>query len=260
MDLKLKDKVFIVTGGGKGIGSAICRALADEKACPVIVGRAEQEAHQLASKITSGGGRAAVYVTDLGDNDRCKAIVDFTIEKFDRIDGVVNNAGVNDGVGLEHGNLAAFKHSVLTNLLHYYDLVHHAVPELKKTKGSVVNISSKTAITGQGGTSGYVASKGAQLALTREWAVELAPYGIRVNAIVPAEVMTPQYEKWIQSFDNPQVQLDKITARIPLEKRMTTPEEIAAQTLFLLSERSAHTTGQWFFIDGGYVHLDRAMH
>lgn len=259
MDLKLKDNVFIVTGGGKGIGNAICRTLASEKAYPVIVGRAQAEARHLVNTIVSQGGKAAYFKADLGDNDHCKAIVDFTIEKFGRIDGVVNNAGVNDGVGLEHGNLASFKHSVLTNLLHYYDLVHHALPELKKTKGSVVNISSKTAITGQGGTSGYVASKGAQLALTREWAVELAPYGIRVNAIIPAEVMTPQYEKWIQSFDNPQEQLDKITAKIPLENRMTTAEEIAAQAVFLLSEKSAHTTGQWFFIDGGYVHLDRAM-
>ena len=122
-----------------------------------------------------------------------------------------------------------------------------------------MNISSKTAVTGQGGTSGYTASKGAQLALTREWAVELLPYGIRVNAIVPAEVMTPQYGKWITTFPNPEEKLRNITSKIPLGKRMTEAAEIASTAVFLLSDKSAHTTGQHLYVDGGYVHLDRAL-
>ena len=146
----------------------------------------------------------------------------------------------------------------MTNLTHYYDMVHYSLRYLKESKGSVVNISSKTAVTGQGGTSGYAASKGAQLALTREWAVELAPYGIRVNAVIPAEVMTPLYRKWLDTFDNPDEKLEKIISKIPLGKRMTKAEEIAAMTVFLLSNRSGHTTGQWVFVDGGYVHFDRA--
>ena len=198
-------------------------------------------------------------MAELGKGDICKDIVDKAVKAFGRIDGIVNNAGVNDGVGLVDGSPEAFKNSVNTNLTHYYDLVHYAFPYLKTTKGSIVNISSKTALTGQGGTSGYAASKGAQLALTREWAVELAPHGIRVNAIVPAEVMTPQYERWINSFDDKERSLAVITSRIPLGQRMTESEEIAAMTVFLLSDRSAHTTGQWLFVDGGYVHLDRAI-
>jgi L-fucose dehydrogenase len=259
MDLKLKDKVIIVTGGAKGIGRAITRELVKEGAIPVIVGRSEQEGTALEQQIKAGGGKCLNILLELGRQDVCKTIVDQSLAIFGRIDGIVNNAGVNDGVGIEHGSPAAFKTSVLTNLTHYYDVVHYALDSLKETRGAIVNISSKTAITGQGGTSGYAASKGAQLALTREWAVELAPFGIRVNAVIPAEVMTPMYEKWLAGFPDPDEKLDDIVTKIPLSQRMTKPEEIAAMTVFLLSERSAHTTGQWLFVDGGYAHLDRAI-
>lgn len=259
MDLQLKDKVVIVTGGAKGIGEAIVWNLVHEGAIPVIVGRSSSASADLKSRIGAQGGTSHVINTELGKGDVCEGIVREVVRELGRIDGVVNNAGVNDGVGLVNGSPDRFRESVIFNLTHYYDLVHYAFPYLKETKGSIVNVSSKTAITGQGNTSGYAASKGAQLALTREWAVELAPFGIRVNAIVPAEVMTPQYENWIKTLGNPEEVLAGITSKIPLEKRMTTSDEIGAMTVFLLSERSSHTTGQWLFVDGGYVHLDRAM-
>lgn len=259
MDLLLRDKVYIVSGGAKGIGEAITLELAKEGAIPVIVGRSGNASVALKTKIIADGGQCHDIVVELGREDNCEAIIDETVQKFGQIDGIVNNAGVNDGVGLENGSPAAFKASLMTNLTHYYDLVHYALKYLKKTKGSILNISSKTALTGQGGTSGYAASKGAQLALTREWAAELLPYGIRANAIVPAEVMTPLYEKWLNTFDNPKEKLANIVSNIPLEKRMTTSEEIAAMSVFLLSDRSGHTTGQWMVVDGGYVHLDRSI-
>ncbi|MCJ8165727.1 SDR family oxidoreductase [Pontibacter sp. E15-1] len=259
MELKIEEKVFIVTGGAKGIGEAITLELVKENAIPVIVGRSADAANRLAEQIKADGGQALVIVAELGEDGVCKDVIDQTIAAFGRIDGVVNNAGANDGVGLVDGSSSAFKNSLMKNLTHYYDLVHYAVPHLKETKGSIINVSSKIALTGQGGTSGYAACKGAQLALTREWAVELAPFGIRVNAIVPAEVMTPLYEKWLNTFEDPASKIKEITSKIPFEQRMTTPEEIAGMTVFLLSGRSSHTTGQWLFADGGYVHLDRAI-
>jgi L-fucose dehydrogenase len=89
--------------------------------------------------------------------------------------------------------------------------------------------------------------------------VELLPYEIRVNAVVPAEVMTPLYESWLASFPNPEEKLSLIVSKIPLGKRMTTAPEIASTVLFLLSAQAAHTTGQILIVDGGYVHLDRAL-
>src|SRR5258705_5239439 len=95
----------------------------------------------------------------------------------------------------------------------------YALPHLKQSEGAIVNIGSKTAVTGQGNTSGYASSKGAIMALTREWAVELLPYSIRVNTVIPAEVMTPLYRHWLATFPHPQAQLDRIVSNNPFAKR-----------------------------------------
>jgi L-fucose dehydrogenase len=202
--------------------------------------------------------KAAFIQADLSQDEACRRAVSEARARFGRIDGLVNNAGTNDGVGLEAGP-EAFRASLDQNLLHYYTLAHLLLEDLKASRGAIVNISSKTALTGQGTTSAYVAAKAAQLGLTREWAAALAPYGVRVNAVIPAEVMTPMYCNWLDTFPDPAGQEALITARIPLGGRMTTADEIAATTVFLLSDRASHTTGQWLFVDGGYVHLDRAL-
>ena len=259
MDLQLKDKVIIVTGGAKGIGLGICKVLAEEKAIPVIIGRSKEDNNTSAKEIEAIGGQAKFVTAELTKPDECERAVKQIIKEYGRIDGIVNNAGVNDGVGLETGNYEAFISSLHKNLVHYYLIAHHALPELKKTKGAIVNIGSKTAETGQGNTSAYAAANGGRNALTREWAVELLKYGIRVNAVIVAESYTPLYEKWISTFDNPQEKLKQITDNIPLGKRMTTVEEIANTVAFLLSDKSSHTTGQLIHVDGGYVHLDRSI-
>lgn len=259
MDLQLKDKVIIVSGGAKGIGAGIVKVLAGEGAIPVIIGRNKEDNIELVDSIEDHGGKAYQVVAELSDPDVCEKAVKEVIEKFGRIDGLVNNAGVNDGVGLEHGNYDKFMASLHRNLLHYYLLAHYALPALIKSKGAIVNITSKTAETGQGNTSAYAAANGGRNALTREWAVELLKYGIRVNAVVVAECWTPQYEKWIETLPDAKEKLKEITSKIPLENRMTTAEEIANTTAFLLSQCSSHTTGQLIHVDGGYVHLDRAL-
>ena len=259
MDLQLKDKVIIVTGGAKGIGEGIVKVLAAEGAITVIVGRNEQDNAKLCEELTNSGSEAFQVVAELGKPGENEKAVQETIKKYGRIDGLVNNAGKNDGVGLEYGNYEKFMESVHNNLVHYYLMAHFALPELKKNRGSIVNITSKTAETGQGNTSAYAASNGGRNALTREWAVELLKYDIRVNAIVVAECWTPQYETWIETLPDPKEKLKDIISKIPFEKRMTTPEEIANMTAFLLSEKSSHTTGQLIHVDGGYVHLDRAL-
>lgn len=259
MDLQLKDKVIIVTGGAKGIGEGIVKVLAAEGAIPVIIGRNENDNMQTVEAVKAAGGNAYEFVAELTEPLACKQAVDAVVKKFGKIDGLVNNAGVNDGVNLEHGTYERFMASLHKNVVHYYLMAHHALPELIRSKGAIVNITSKTAETGQGGTSAYAAANGARNALTREWAVELLKYGIRVNAIVVAECWTPLYESWIKTLPNPDEKLQEIVSKIPLENRMTTAEEIANTTAFLLSQRSSHTTGQLIHVDGGYTHLDRAL-
>ena len=255
MDLQLKNKVIVVTGGAKGIGEAIVRTLAAEGAVPVIVDRDVEAGNRLHQAIAG----SQLIIAELSQAEGCYAAVQKTIENHGRLDALVNNAGVNDKVGLEHGSPEQYLESLARNLLHYYNMAHYALSHLKKSRGSIVNVSSKTAFTGQGGTSGYASSKGAILALTREWAAELLDHGIRVNAVVPAEVKTPLYESWLNTFKDPREKLQTILNKIPLEKRMTTPDEIAAMVVFLLSARATHITGQHIFVDGGYVHLDRAL-
>jgi L-fucose dehydrogenase len=259
MDLDLRDKVVLITGGAMGIGAAIVRAVVAEGAAVAIADRCEEPARQLAEELCSAGAKVHVVVGDLSAEGNCKRAVEETLATFGRIDALVNNAGVNDRVGLEHGSPGEYRASLERNLLHYYDMAHYALAALKETRGAIVSIASKTAVTGQGGTSGYVSAKGAILALTREWAVELLPYGIRVNAVVPAEVMTPLYRSWLDTFPDPEAKLAAIVSRIPLGHRMTTPDEIAAMAVFLISSKAAHITGQHVFVDGGYTHLDRAL-
>ena len=259
MDLGLTNKVIIVTGGAKGIGEGIVKVLAKEGAIPVIVGRNEADNLKCLEAVEAAGGKASQVVAELTDPTACEKAVQTVVGQYGRIEGLVNNAGVNDGVGLETGDYEKFMASLHKNIVHYYLMAHWALHELKKSKGPILNITSKTADTGQGNTSAYAASNGARNALTREWAVELLKYGIRVNAIVVAECWTPLYENWIKTLPDPQAKLKEIESKIPLGNRMTTTEEIANMTAFLLSERSSHTTGQLIYVDGGYVHLDRAL-
>jgi len=259
MDLGFKNKVFIITGGGAGIGEAITLGAANEGAKVAIIGRTPIANSALESKLNQIEADYLFIKTELSNAEDCKNAIDKTISTYGSVDVLVNNAGVNDGVGLESGSPEAFIKSMHKNLFHYYYMAHYALPYLKKSKGNIVNLGSKTADTGQGGTSGYAASKGAQNALTREWAVEMLAFGIRVNSVIPAEVYTPLYDRWIKTFDNPEEKLNDIISKIPFEKRFTTAEEIANMVLFVASEKSAHTTGQILYVDGGYTHLDRAL-
>ena len=259
MDLQLKDKVVVVTGGAKGIGAAIVQACAAEGAIPVIVDRDAEAGKQLQSDLQNRSARCGVITVDLAAPENCARSLEQTVQTFGQVDALVNNAGRNDKVGLESGSVAEYVASLNRNLVHYYSMAHYALPHLKRSRGAIVNIGSKTAVTGQGSTSGYASSKGAVMALTREWAAELLPCGIRVNTVVPSEVMTPLYRSWLDTFPNPEEKLATILTKIPLDQRMTTVDEIAAMVIFLISAKSSHTTGQHLFVDGGYVHLDRAL-
>jgi len=258
MELLLKDKVVLITGGASGIGEAIARAFVSEGAKIAIIDKDADRGNSLANSLAAELDRVTFIETDLCNEADCEQAVRKTIQQLDRIDIVVNNAGTNDSVGIESG-VQAFEASLKRNLLHYYSIVHHAAEQLKANRGVIINVGSKVSETGQGGTSGYAAAKGAINALTREWAVELAPSHVRVNAVIPAEVWTPMYERWLDQQPDGQAERERIEKSIPLGNRFTTAEEMANSVVFLASAAASHTTGQILYVDGGYVHLDRRL-
>ena len=260
MDLGLKDKIVVVTGaaGIKGsIGETIVQAIANEGAIPVIVDRNDR-GFGYAEELQSKGVDTIFIKTDLSDYKQIEAAAKVIEKKYGRVDALINNVGVNDGAGLD-ASIDDFMYSLKLNMVSFFAMTKFCLPMIKKVKGNILNIGSKVALTGQGGTSGYAASKGGVLGLTREWAVDLIKEGIRSNAIIIAESWTPAYDAWIKTLENGEEKLKSIVKKIPLENRMTTPQEIADQCLFAISEKSSHTTGQFITVDGGYVHLDRSL-
>ncbi len=255
MDLGLRDKIILVTGGAKGIGAATVKAFLAED-CKVVIVDRDTEAGPVLAK--SSGSKARFVEADLTNLKSCKQAVEQTVSWFGGLDVLVNNAGFNDGLGLETSP-EDFMTSVQNNLLHVYAMTHYSLPQLRKGPGSILNLGSKVSVTGQGKTSAYAAAKGAISALTREWAVALAPEKVRVNCVIPAECITDQYEQFFQTQTNPEAAKKAIADIVPFEQRLTTPEEIAQTIVFLASDRSSHTTGQLVFVDGGYTHFDRAV-
>ena len=255
MDLGLRDKIVLVTGGAKGIGAATVKAFSAED-CKVVIVDRDIEAGSVLAK--SSGSKARFVEADLTNLKSCKQAVEQSFSWFGGLDVLVNNAGFNDGLGLETSP-EDFMTSVQNNLLHVYAMTHYSLPQLRKGPGSILNLGSKVSVTGQGKTSAYAAAKGAISALTREWAVALAPEKVRVNCVIPAECITDQYEQFFQTQTNPEAAKKAIADIVPFEQRLTTPEEIAQTIVFLASNRSSHTTGQLVFVDGGYTHFDRAV-
>jgi len=255
MDLGLRDKIVLVTGGAKGIGAATVKAFLAEDSKVVLVDRDADEGSALSK---SSGSKVSFIEADLTNLKSCKEAVEQTVSLFGGLDVLVNNAGFNDGLGLETSP-EDFMTSVQNNLLHVYAMTHYALPQIRKGPGCILNLGSKVSVTGQGQTSAYAAAKGAISALTREWAVALAPDKIRVNCVIPAECLTDQYEQFFLSQVEPEAAKKAIYRLVPLAQRLTTPEEIAQSIIFLASDRSSHTTGQLIFVDGGYTHFDRAV-
>ncbi|MFT5490230.1 MAG: L-fucose dehydrogenase [Limisphaerales bacterium] len=259
MNLQLEGKTALVSGGAKGIGASVARLFREEGARVVVVDRDVAAGETLASELEKGGSESVLFVeADLSREADCRKAVEETVGKFGGLDVLVNNAGFNDAVSLDRPP-ADFAASLNLNLVSAYSLTHFAREALKAARGAIVNVSSKVSVTGQGSTSGYAAAKGGINALTREWAVALAPDGVRVNCVMPAECLTPQYTSWFETQADPAAAKAAIDQLVPLGGRMTTPEEIAAMIVFLASPVSSHTTGQIVFVDGGYTHFDRSF-
>jgi len=258
MDLYLKDKVVIVTGGTKGIGEGIVKSMAAEDAIVIIVNRPGKEGPALEQQLRAQGKNAVYIAAELTKAEECKRVIDETAERFHRIDVIVNNAGGNNQKDLLTPP-GEFLEGMRDNLIHYYALVHYAHDYLIESRGKITNIGSHVSITGQGHTSAYVAAKGAIDGLTREWAAYFCDKGVNVNCVVPGSVWTNSYVKWAQQFPDPEERKRMAEQNIPFGRRMTTVEEFADLVVFVSSGRANHLTGEIIVCDGGYSRLDRVL-
>ena len=247
--MRLANKTCIVTGAGSGIGRASALLFAAEGARVVA---ADVDEAAAAATVAEIGGEAMALRVDVADEDETRSLAAATIERFGRIDVLFNNAGIA-GVGdLEETSLELWERVMRVNVRGVFLTSRAVTPQMiAQRSGSIVNMSSAIAQTGLARRVSYAASKGAVLALTRSMQVDLAPHGVRVNALMPGTVMTPFVERYLaESYADPEEGRRAIRAR-QLTGELGMPEDIAYAALYLASDESRFVAGSGLVIDGG---------
>jgi len=249
--MKLKDKVAIITGGSKGLGLGCARVFA-KYGCRVVIASREEESGRAAEKQLANGGRAAVFLpTDVTVEEDMRAMIEATVARFGRLDCIVNNAGWHPpAMTIDQTSLQDFEGLLRLNLTSTFLGCKLAIPHLRKTRGNIINMSSEVGLIGQAAAPAYVTTKAAQVGLTRALATDLAPEGIRVNAVCPAGVMTPLMQQWADTQYDPTEAL-KMVDSWHLLGRMATIDEIGEVCAFLASDEASFITGQAICPDGG---------
>lgn len=250
--MRFRDRVVIVTGGAKGIGAGCARVFAAEGGIVSILDVDLPTAEALARELSQcGPGRAEAIRCDISRPNEIREAIAATIARHGRLDCLINNAGAHPpATTIDDTRLEDVESLFRLNFLGTYAGCKYAVPHLRETRGTIVNISSMTAVLGQDRSSAYAATKGAQLSLTKALAVELGPQGIRVNAVLPSNVDTPLMRDWAATLADPQSALERVAA-LQVFGRMAAPEEIGRVCLFLATDDSSFVTGQGIEVEGG---------
>lgn len=250
--MRFDGRAVIVTGGSKGIGEGCARVFCREGALVAILSRGAAAGQPLAAELTAAGpGRAVYFPCDVTVPHQLRAAIDAAAAEFGRLDCLINNAGWHPpATTLEHTRLEDLQSLWQLNFVSTFAGCQYALPHLRRTRGTIVNIASMVGILGQDKAAAYCATKAAQIGLTKALAVELGPEGIRVNAILPGNVDTPLMHEWAASMGDPQAALDR-QAKLQVFGRLATKEEIGTIALFLATADSSFLTGQAIEAEGG---------
>ncbi len=249
---RVQDKVAVVTGGASGIGRASARMLAEEGAA-VVIGDVSEAGADVAAEIAQEGRRTAFVRTDVTSWGDVERLIGTAVERFERVDVMVNNVGVAIGGAAGEMSEEAWNRVIDVNLTGVWRGMRLAIPQMLRTGGgSIVNVSSVQSLVGFDGWSGYAASKGGINALTQQAAVEYAPQGIRVNAIIPGTILTGMNEGILRDHPDPDGLMAQWSSMHPIG-RIGQPEEVATAVVYLASDESSFVTGMLLRVDGGMV-------
>ena len=247
MSKRFEGKVVLVTGAGSGIGEATAVRAAEEGAAVVLCARREDQLQRVAKQIEAAGGKALVKPLDVTDEARFNEVVAETIAELGRIDLLVNNAMMMEPGMLESTTTESWRNNFTVTLDGTFFGIRAVLPQMQKQQsGSIVNVSSICGMVATPGTAGYSSAKAGMLALSRNTAIEGAPYNIRSNVVSPGVVLTPATEEAI-----PDEEGQAFTANTVPLKRIADPKELAAAILFLGSEDASYITGINLPVDGG---------
>ena len=250
--MQFEGKMVIVTGGAAGIGRGCCEVFHAAGGFVTILDRDLPAAQSVAEKLNAERAQSAFAIgCDVADFPALEAALQQAIEHFGRIDCLINNAGVHPpATPIEEFSIAQMEELMRVNFLSTYAASRFVLPALRKTRGTIVNMSSMTAVLGQHLSSAYAATKGAQVSFTKALALEAGKAGVRVNAVLPSNVDPPLMRAWAETLDDPASALERV-AGLQVFGRMADPQEIGRVCLFLASEDSSFLTGQAIEADGG---------
>jgi len=246
----LTNQVALVTGGAKGIGLGCARVLGRAGGAIAVVDIDVEAAQAAVQSLRAEGVTAEAYTANVGHADQVNQLVSAVVERFGRIDIVINNAGTHDSKGTEQASEADWDYILTNNLKSVFLVTKAALPALKATRGKIVNMSSMGGVVGQASAGAYTATKGGIIALTKNMALDFAPYGIRVNCICPGWVETPLVNTWFALQPDEAAARRYIASIHPLG-RIASPEDIGEAALFLVSDASSFITGVALPVDGG---------
>jgi NAD(P)-dependent dehydrogenase (short-subunit alcohol dehydrogenase family) len=255
-NMRLKDKVALVTGAGNGLGEATARRFAEEGAIVIVSDVDADAAGRVADDIRAAGGRSEARHQDVSDEDTWQALVASIVTTHGRLDVLVNNAGIAAPANVEEETLEGWRKTQSVNMEGVFLGCRAAIAVMKEKGGSIINISSIEGIVGDPNTPAYNASKGGVRIFTKSVALHCAGHGyaIRVNSLHPGYILTPMVEKGLEMMpkDVSEAMLARVLGEIPLGT-MGEPRDIAEGCLFLASDESKYMTGSELVIDGGYT-------